>query len=243
MIPGYIDKNRIPRHIAVIMDGNGRWARKKGYKRVFGHRQGTKATREVVRACGEIGVEVLTIYVFSSENWKRPKTEVNALMMLLEEMVKLEVPELNKNNVKMAAIGDTGLLPEKTRNVLMKGIDDTSGNTGLVLNLAISYGGRKEIVSAAVKAAKRVSSGELSVADLNETVFSEGLYTAGYPDPELLIRTGGEFRISNFLLWQAAYSEIVITETLWPDFGREELFSAIKDYQSRERRFGGIRED
>jgi len=237
-----LDPSRIPAHIAIIMDGNGRWARQHGRPRVFGHREGTNATRRIVRACGELGVKVLTIYVFSTENWRRPSLEVSALMRLLIEMVRKEIRDLNKNNVRLNAIGDLSLLPGKTRQVLLEGIEATSKNTGLLLNLAISYSGRLEIVRAVRLAADDIASGKLLPELLTEEKLSSYLYTAGMPDPDLMIRTGGDLRISNFLLWQLAYTELYVTDVLWPDFDRRHLEDAIRSYQNRDRRFGLVKE-
>ena len=237
-----IDPGNIPRHIAIIMDGNGRWAKKRGRPRSFGHRAGTDAVRRIVNACGEIGVKILTIYVFSYENWRRPSLEVSALMRLLIEMVKKEIRDLNKNNVKLNAIGDLSLLPERTRETLLWGVEETKGNTGLVLNLAISYSGRLEIVRAVRMAAADIAAGKLSPDSLTEEKLSGYMYTAGMPDPDLMIRTGGDLRISNFLLWQLAYTEIYVTDVLWPDFRKPDLEAAILSYQRRERRFGGVKE-
>jgi undecaprenyl diphosphate synthase len=234
-------ENQLPRHIAIIMDGNGRWAQKRGLPRVFGHRAGTDAARRVVRACGDLGVEVLTLYTFSSENWKRPSFEVNALMGLLVEMVHKEIKELNKNNVRLITTGQTDRLPEKTLQELQWGCKETEKNTGLKLNLAISYGARMEIVEAARSLARQAAAGTLKPEDINEELFSRNLWTAGLPDPELLIRPGGEFRVSNFMLWQIAYAELYVTPTLWPDFNEDELKEAIKNFQSRERRFGEVK--
>jgi undecaprenyl diphosphate synthase len=234
--------NHIPEHIAIIMDGNGRWAKQRGFLRTIGHRAGTDSTRRVVKACGELGVKVLTIYVFSWENWKRPSLEVSALMHLLIEMVYRELDDLNKNNVRLKAIGDLTALPAKTFDALEHGMKATETNTGLVLNLAISYSGRTEILNAVRLAAKEIAAGKLSESDLTEDKFSSLLYTKGMPDPELLIRTGGDMRISNFLLWQLAYTELYVTDTLWPDFDKSHLEEAIVAYQSRERRFGKVKE-
>ena len=232
---------RIPVHIGVIMDGNGRWARKRGLPRVMGHRAGTDATRNVVRACGELGISYLTIYVFSAENWGRPKTEIKLLMSLLVEMIQKEIADLNENNVRLHAIGDISRLPAKTHAELVKGIEATGSNTGLNLILAISYGSRDEIVRAA-KAISRASLDDSSLIDrLDEEMFSRYLYTSKFPDPELVIRTGGEMRLSNFLLWQAAYAELYLTDVLWPDFGKEHLVKAIEEYDLRDRRFGKVR--
>jgi undecaprenyl diphosphate synthase len=237
-----IDPGNIPRHIAIIMDGNGRWAKKRGRPRSFGHRAGTDAVRRIVNACGEIGVKILTIYVFSYENWRRPSLEVSALMRLLIEMVKKEIRDLNKNNVKLRAIGDLSLLPDRTRETLQWGIEETRNNTGLILNLAISYSGRLEIVRAVRAAASDIAKGLLAPEALTEEKLSGYMYTAGMPDPDLMIRTGGDLRISNFLLWQLAYTEMVITDVLWPDFKKTDLEDAILSYQRRERRFGGVKE-
>jgi len=232
----------IPEHIGIIMDGNGRWARERGLLRTAGHRAGTDATREIVRSCGELGVSYLTIYVFSAENWGRPRIEVSMLMDLLVEMTRKEIKNLNENNVRLRAIGDIERLPAKTRAELKKGIEETSGNTGLTLILAISYGGRMEIVNAAKAFAQEVIENPKLIEKLDEKNFSRYLYTKDIPDPELIIRTGGDYRISNFLLWQAAYSELYITDTLWPDFNKEALVKAIEDYNRRDRRFGKVKE-
>ncbi|OGS37431.1 MAG: di-trans,poly-cis-decaprenylcistransferase [Elusimicrobia bacterium RIFOXYB2_FULL_49_7] len=237
-----IDPARLPVHIAIIMDGNGRWAKKRGRLRSFGHRAGTDATRRVVRACGELGIKVLTIYVFSWENWRRPSLEVTALMRLLIEMVKKEIRDLNKNNVRLNAIGDLSLLPDKTRETLLWGIEETKNNTGLLLNLAISYSGRKEIVNAVRLAAKDLAVGKLTEKELTEERFADYLYTRQLPDPDLMIRTGGDMRVSNFLLWQIAYTELYVTDVLWPDFKKKDLEAAILSFQNRERRFGKVKE-
>ncbi len=231
---------KIPRHIAIIMDGNGRWAKRRGLPRIFGHRAGIESVRDVVRTCSELGVEYLTLYTFSSENWKRPSDEVNALMSMLKRMLNREVDDLNRRNVSIRAIGRLSRLPEDVRSELEKAIQKTKSNTGLKLYLALSYGGRAEIVDAFKKAYDKIQRGELHIDDLNEDNFREFLYDPELPDPDLLIRTSGEMRISNFLLWQIAYSEIYITETLWPDFRKDELLKAIEDYSRRERRFGGV---
>jgi len=232
----------VPAHIGIIMDGNGRWARGRGLPRTAGHRAGTDATRAVVRACGELGVSYLTTYVFSAENWGRPSKEVSMLMDLLVEMTRREIRSLNENNVRLRAIGDLDKLPPKTRAELMKGIEDTSGNTGLTLILAISYGGRSEIVNAARAFAAAAAKDPGLIDALDEGAFSKYMYTDGIPDPELIIRTGGDCRISNFLLWQAAYSELYITDTLWPDFDKAALVKAIEDFNRRDRRFGKVKE-
>ncbi len=232
----------IPRHIGIIMDGNGRWAKKRGLIRSVGHRAGTNATREIVRACGELGVQYLTTYVFSAENWGRPRVEVSLLMDLLVEMTKKEVVELNANNVRLMAIGDLSRLPPKTRQELLNGIESTSSNSGLTLVLAISYGGRAEIVHAAKEFARQYSKDPSLIDTLNEETFKSFLFTKDIPDPELIIRTGGEKRFSNFLLWQSAYAELYMTDILWPDFDKTALLDAIADYNKRDRRFGKVKE-
>lgn len=232
----------IPRHIGVIMDGNGRWAKQRGLPRTAGHRAGTEATKRVVEACGELGISYLTTYVFSAENWGRPSMEVSMLMDLFVEMTRREIDNLNKNNVRLRAIGDLSRLPSKTRQELIKGMEATSKNTGLNLILAISYGGRSEIVNATKEIARRAIENPSIIDKLDESAFSGYLYTMGLPDPELIIRTGGECRISNFLLWQAAYAELYITDVLWPDFDKNCLISAIEDFNKRDRRFGKVKE-
>lgn len=229
-------------HIAIIMDGNGRWAKKRMLPRVMGHREGTKATKKIVRACGELGIRHLTIYVFSSENWERPLPEVDALMNLLVDMIRQEIEDLMRNNVKLCALGNLSRLPDITRKELEWGIERTSGNTGLQLNLAVSYGGREEILDAARALAARAKSGELDPAEIDERTFRSCMYQPEVPDPELLIRTGGDQRISNYLLWQIAYTELYVTPTLWPDFDKEGLLEAIEEYHSRQRRFGKVLE-
>lgn len=236
-------QNKIPRHVAIIMDGNGRWAKSRGLPRVMGHRQGTKATREVVNLAGKWGIEFLTLYVFSSENWQRPPKEVSFLMSLLVEMLDIEIENLHKNNVKLKALGSMDRLPDAARKKLEWGIDYTSKNTGLQLNLAISYGGRQEIVNAAKQIAFQLKSGVITEDQIDETLFSNSLYLPEVPDPELMIRTGGEFRISNYLLWQAAYSEVYVSDFLWPDFNEAEFQSALQFYAARERRFGKVLEE
>lgn len=233
-----INLEKLPRHIAVIMDGNGRWAKEHGMPRVFGHRNGVKAVRETTEACAELGVKYLTLYAFSTENWNRPEAEVNALMALLVETIKGEVKTLNENGIRLRAIGDVSRLPEKSRKALQEAIDGTKDNPRMTLVLALNYSAKWEIVEAARKLAIKAQSGELSPEEINETAFADALSTSGIPDPELLIRTSGENRISNFLLWQIAYSELYFTPTLWPDFRKEHLYQAILDFQSRERRFG-----
>ncbi|UKJ08865.1 isoprenyl transferase [Solitalea lacus] len=233
-----IDINRLPRHIAVIMDGNGRWAKEKGKLRVFGHQNGVKAVRDTVEAAAELGVEYLTLYAFSTENWNRPALEVTALMELLVATINKETKTLMENNVRLNAFGDLKSLPSKCYKELMEAIDKTRNNKGLTLNLALSYSARWELIQMAQKLAQQVENKELASTDISEDVVSSLLCTAGMPDPELLIRTSGEYRVSNFLLWQIAYSELYFTDIFWPDFRREQLYEAIANYQGRERRFG-----
>jgi len=230
----------IPRHIAIIMDGNGRWARQRGLPRIAGHREGINSVREVVRACGELGIEVLTLYVFSVENWRRPRPEIGALMRLLRETTRREVDDLMRNDVHLSVIGRIGEIAPAARKVLTEAIQRTAGNTGLHLNLAINYGGRSELVDAVRRLAGDLNQGRLKAESIDEQTIGRYLYTADMPDPDLLIRTSGEMRVSNFLLWQIAYTEIHVTDVLWPDFRRPHLYQAILDYQSRERRFGGV---
>jgi undecaprenyl diphosphate synthase len=230
----------VPKHIAIIMDGNGRWARGKTLPRIAGHREGVNSVREITRVCGEIGVQHLTLYTFSIENWKRPAAEVSALMTLLLRTINKEVKGLHKNNVKFNIIGDLEKLPVSTKNSLQKGADLTAKNTGLTLSLALNYGSRQEIIEAVQKIVIKVKNGSLNSDEINENIFSDYLYTKGIPDPDLMIRTSGESRLSNFLLWQSAYTEIYMTDTFWPEFREKELMKAVKDYQSRERRFGKV---
>jgi undecaprenyl diphosphate synthase len=233
-----INKDNLPRHIAVIMDGNGRWAEKRGNQRIFGHRNAVEAVRDTVEASAELGIDYLTLYAFSTENWKRPKTEVDALMALLVTTINAETKTLLDNNIKLHTIGNTASLPNNVQKQLKQAMDKTSMNTGLNLVLALSYGSRWEIANAIRKLAVDVKEGRLNAENINESVFENYLDTAGFPDPELIIRTSGEFRISNFLLWQIAYTELYFTPTLWPDFRREHLYEAILSFQHRERRFG-----
>ena len=232
----------IPDHIAIIMDGNGRWARERSLPRIAGHREGINSVREITRLCGEIGVKHLTLYTFSTENWQRPKAEVSALMTLLLKTINKEVKELHKNNVKFTVIGDLEMLPGSTRKGLQDGIELTQDNGGLNLCLALNYGSRQEMIDAIQSLASNVQSGEIEPEEINEAIFSDALYTKGIPDPDLLIRTSGECRLSNFLLWQSAYTEIFLTDTYWPEFREEQLMDAIHDYQLRERRFGKVSE-
>ena len=237
-----LDRTRIPRHIAVTMDGNGRWARQRGLPRIEGHRRGERAVHEVVEFCGELGVEHLTLYTFSTENWRRSQEEVGFLMRLIEVVAKQQIGELHRKGVRLRVLGRLHELPASLREELERDILMTRENTGLTLNLAINYGGRAEIADAARRLAQQVALGLLRPTDIDEAAVARELYCPEMPDPDLLIRTGGDLRLSNFLLWQAAYSEIWVTPTLWPDFGREELVAAIRSYQSRERRFGAVLE-
>ena len=233
-----LSKGIMPRHIAIIMDGNGRWARERGLPRVAGHNEGINSVREVTRECGELGIEVLTLYTFSAENWSRPKSEVSALMSLLLRTIRSEIDELHKNNVRFTMIGHLGDLPRAPLKGLMEGVEKTKHNTGLNLNLALSYGSRQEMIDAVQAIAKDVRDGQIDINEINDELFSDYLYTAGKPDPDLLIRTSGELRVSNFLLWQLAYTEIYVTPIYWPAFRAKELLDAIESYQKRERRFG-----
>lgn len=233
-----IDLSNVPKHIAIIMDGNGRWAKQQGENRIFGHYEGVNSVRDVVEGAGEIGVKYITLYAFSTENWNRPKEEVDALMELLVSTISMETPELNKKNVKLTAIGNIDSLPQSCIQELNESIEITSKNTGLTLVLALSYSAKWELINAAKNIAKDVASGKLKADDISEKDLESHLCTKGIPDPELMIRTSGEQRISNFLLWQLAYAEFYFTNTLWPDFRKEELFHAILNYQNRERRFG-----
>jgi undecaprenyl diphosphate synthase len=235
-----IDKNRLPRHIAIIMDGNGRWAQEKGQDRLFGHFHGVESVRNIVEGASEIGIEYLTLYTFSTENWDRPAYEVSGLMELLVDTIKNEVPVLNKNNIRLHVIGDVLMLPLNARNELQDAIAETSHNTGLNLILALSYSSRWEIVNAVKNIAVDVQAGKISPGSITQDTLQNYLTTSAFPDPELMIRTSGEFRISNFLLYQLAYAELYFTDTRWPDFRKENLIEAILDYQARERRFGKI---
>lgn len=234
--------DKVPQHIAIIMDGNGRWAKSKGMPRVLGHRSGVKSVREVTEAAAQIGVKYLTLYAFSTENWSRPPAEVMALMGLLVETIKGEIRDLNKNGVRLMAIGDIDALPSATLKTLREGIEKTKDNQRVTLVLALNYSAKWEILRAMRHLAELVQSGALQPSEINELVFERELSTHGIPDPELLIRTSGEARLSNFLLWQVAYAELYFTPVFWPDFGKEELFKAILSYQNRERRFGMISE-
>jgi len=233
-----LDKNKLPRHVAVIMDGNGRWAKARGLVRSKGHEAAPEAVRVITRTSRKLGIEVLTLYAFSSENWSRPKLEVDALMRLLSRYIQSEMDELLENGIRFKAVGDVKRLPETTRKLIDDAMTRTAHNRDMILAVALSYGGRQDIVQAARAMAEKCLAGELSPENINEAVMSSFLYTAGLPEPDLLIRTGHEFRVSNFLLWQIAYTELYFTETLWPDFREEEYLRVLKDYTRRERRFG-----
>lgn len=233
-----INKDNLPQHIAIIMDGNGRWAKEKGKLRVFGHQNGVKAVRDTVESAAELGIKHLTLYAFSTENWNRPKFEVNALMELLVSTINKETKTLMDNNIRLNAIGDLEQLPSSCLRELKEAMKKTEGNTRMTLHLALSYSSRWEITNALKQIAQKVKNNELSPENINDAMIDEHLTTKGIPDPELLIRTSGEHRISNFLLWQIAYAELYFTDKLWPDFRKEDLYEAILDYQSRERRFG-----
>lgn len=237
-----IKNENIPAHIAIIMDGNGRWAKQRSLPRFAGHREGINSVREITRICGEIGIRHLTLYTFSTENWARPKAEVSALMQLLLTSIRKEIKNLHENNVRLTTIGAFQDLPKSARKEIEEGIEITKNNTGLNLNLALSYGSRQEIIQAIKHIAEMVDSGKLKIDDIDQEQFEKLLYTNNIPDPDLLIRTGGEFRVSNFLLWQIAYTEIFVTDTYWPAFREKELLEAIVEFQSRERRFGKVAE-
>ncbi|MCY6483941.1 isoprenyl transferase [Clostridium aestuarii] len=235
------DIKNIPQHIAIIMDGNGRWAKRKGLPRTLGHKSGVEALRGIVKECSKLKVKYLTVYAFSTENWKRPAQEVNVLMKLLVEYLKREIEELNSEGVVVKHIGDISKLPEICQQELIKAYEKTKPNKGLVLNLALNYGGRDEIIYALKKIGKEIQNGSLTCNSINEKLISDNLYTAKIPDPDIIIRTGGEQRLSNFLLWQCAYSEFWYTNVKWPDFKKEHLHQAIYSYQNRDRRYGGIK--
>lgn len=233
-----IDTTRLPKHIAIIMDGNGRWAKERGYDRIFGHQNGVTSVRETTETAAELGIEYLTLYAFSTENWSRPQAEVDALMELLIDTIEKETPTLSKNNVRLMAIGDLSRLPNNAGEKLQRCIAQTSQNTGLALVLALSYSSRWEITNALKNICKEVIDGKCSIEDINDDLISSHLTTKSIPDPDLLIRTSGEIRISNFLLWQIAYTELYFTETHWPAFRKENLYQAISEFQQRDRRFG-----
>lgn len=233
-----IDKKNVPQHVAIIMDGNGRWAKQQGEDRVFGHHEGVNSVREIVEACAEVGVKYLTLYAFSTENWNRPKEEVDALMELLVSTISMETPKLNKNGVRLQAIGDIASLPQSCQEELQESINTTAQNSTVTLILALSYSSKWEIVNSVQQIAEKVKLGEIKPEDINADMIAGNLCTSKYPDPELMIRTSGEHRISNFLLWQLAYAEFYFTEVFWPDFRKQEFYKAILSYQNRERRFG-----
>ncbi|QSZ28245.1 isoprenyl transferase [Aceticella autotrophica] len=235
-----INMNNIPKHIAIIMDGNGRWAKKRGLPRIYGHKAGIKTVKKVVKVCSDLSVKYLTLYAFSTENWKRPTDEVNGLMNLLIEYLSNEVDELNKKNVKVIFIGDLSKIPDKCNYEIFKAEEKTRNNTGLILNIAFNYSGRNDIINAVKKICDKVVSGQLKTSDINEDIINKNLYTYGQPDPDLILRSGGELRLSNFLIWQSAYSELWFSDVLWPDFNEDDLIEAIVEYQKRNRRFGGL---
>jgi undecaprenyl diphosphate synthase len=235
-----ISKESLPKHVAIIMDGNGRWAEKHAFPRVRGHRKGAESVRTIVTLCRKLGISYLTLYAFSEENWKRPPHEVNALMKLLGSFLKRELKEMKENGIRLNVIGRTEKLPATTREVLLDTLHQTSQGSKMVLTLALSYGGRQEILDAVQALGRKIKSGIMAPDDISEELFSNSLYTSGMPDPDLVIRTSGEYRISNFLLWQISYSEIYVTPTLWPEFGEAEFLKALAEYQKRDRRFGAV---
>jgi undecaprenyl diphosphate synthase len=237
-----LDADRLPQHVAVIMDGNGRWAQRRHLPRVAGHRAGVQSARTVIETSARLGIPALTLYAFSMENWRRPKAEIDFLMRLLREYLRKELPVIHRNNIRMLVIGRTDQLPVEVRADIDRAMEQTAGNTGMKLAVALNYGGRAELVDAFNHILDRVRNNGLANARVDEEMISQNLYTAGLPDPDLLIRTSGEMRVSNFLLWQIAYAEIYVTETLWPDFSRAQLFEALLDFQKRERRYGGLTE-
>lgn len=233
-----IKADHLPKHVAIIMDGNGRWAKKQGMQRVFGHRKGVNAVREVVEASTDLGIQALTLYTFSTENWSRPKSEVSTLMSILVSSLKKELKLFQKNNIRLGAIGNIEGLPEKAKNELLLTIEKTKQNTGLLLNLALNYGAREELIRAVKSISKRIVNNEIRIEEIDENVINNHLYTFNLPDVDLLIRTSGELRLSNFLLWQIAYAEMYFTDVLWPDFSKDDFYRAIINFQMRERRFG-----
>jgi len=238
---GEIDMNKLPEHIAIIMDGNGRWAQKNGLPRVLGHKAGMEAIKKTVKSCSDIGIKILTVYAFSTENWKRPRDEVNYLMNLLVEYMRKEVNELHNNKVMIKLLGEIDILPAQTRTEIEEAIKLTENNKGLQFNIALNYGGRSEILKACKGLIQDIKDGSIDIASIDEALFSSYLYTGNDPDPDLIIRTSGEQRISNFLLWQGAYSELLFVDQLWPDFDEKVLLSAILEYQGRNRRFGALK--
>jgi len=237
-----IDKTRLPKHIAIIMDGNGRWAKQRGKLRIFGHQNGKKAVQRVVENCAKLQIPNLTLYAFSTENWKRPKAEIEALMQLLVGSIKSELTKISENNIKLKTIGNTDLLPSLIKNQIDQAVEKTKNNTGLTLTVALSYGSREEVTNACKSICEKVKNNTINTNDIDESIINQHLYTRGLPDVDLLIRTSGEQRISNFLLWQIAYAELYFTEVLWPDFQDNDLYKAIISYQNRERRFGKTNE-
>jgi undecaprenyl diphosphate synthase len=235
-----IDPRRLPRHIAIIMDGNGRWAQRRHLPRIAGHRAGVAAARRVIETCANIGIPTLTLYAFSVENWRRPKTETDFLMRLLREYLRKELPDIHRNNIRLVVLGRTDRLPQAVRDDVRDAMAKTAGNTGMTLAVALNYGGRAEIVDAFNSILDKMRHNGSGVNPVDEEMISRHLYTAGLPDPDLLVRTSGEMRVSNFLLWQIAYAEMYVTETLWPDFNRAKLYDALLEYQKRERRYGGL---
>ncbi|MDD4503539.1 MAG: isoprenyl transferase [Clostridiaceae bacterium] len=238
---GEIDFSKLPKHIAIIMDGNGRWAQKKGLPRVMGHKAGMEAIKKTVKSCSDMGIKILTVYAFSTENWKRPQDEVSYLMNLLVEYMRKEVNELHNNKVKIKVLGELDMLPAQTRKEILEAVRLTENNQGLQFNIALNYGGRSEILNACKKLIQDISDGSIDMTSIDEAIFSNYLYTGSDPDPDLIIRTSGEQRVSNFLLWQGAYSELMFVQQLWPDFDEKVLRSAIIEYQSRDRRFGALK--
>lgn len=236
-----IDKNRIPKHIAIIMDGNGRWAAKRALPRFFGHKAGMETLREVLRACSDMGIKILTVYAFSTENWNRPNDEVTYLMNLLIEYMRKEINDLNKNDVRIKILGDLSALPITTRLEIEKAVSLTHDNNGIQFNIALNYGGRAELINACKRISEEVKEGKITTEDIDEELISSYLFTSGDYEPDLIIRTSGEKRLSNFLLWQSAYSELVFADVMWPDFDKAQLTKAIIEYQSRDRRFGVIK--
>jgi undecaprenyl diphosphate synthase len=235
-----LDPRRLPRHIAIIMDGNGRWAQRRHLPRIAGHRAGVAAARRVIETCANIGIPTLTLYAFSVENWRRPKTETDFLMRLLREYLRKELPDIHRNNIRLVVLGRTDRLPQAVRDDVRDAMAKTAGNTGMTLAVALNYGGRAEIVDAFNSILDQVRHNGSGANPVDEEMISRHLYTAGLPDPDLLVRTSGEMRVSNFLLWQIAYAEMYVTETLWPDFSRAKLYDALLEYQKRERRYGGL---
>lgn len=236
-----ISRQNLPRHIAIIMDGNGRWAKSRGLPRALGHRAGVESLREIVETCAELGIQYLTVYAFSTENWKRPQQEVNTLMNLLTEYLQKELAELHRKNVRINPIGRINELPEQAQSELARAVRVTQANQGIILNLALNYGGRAEIVDMVRSICHKMTHGEIKLDDINEQLVEANLYTGNIPDPDLLIRPSGELRVSNFLLWQIAYAELWVTNVNWPEFRKQHLYQALQDYQTRERRFGGIK--